>query len=280
MIRNYNGDVNRSVLRDLKKLCNVTAENRQKLLEKLEKNGKVSFYTNLNPFFDGPDEMSDVVTLKNEAEVEEYLKADFEERLGNYLHYRNPAKDYLLDATIEYIKENGGNYPDKDKMTELEFEAEAKRKDEQVSTKSQPLSAKELLLKEILELTEDILEARRETKPEDICKHVEPYDDELHITTDDKFEAVLMWDRHEGCGDSSDYRLKVWMQNDSLVREIFFSYRCAGNACVRATDDCSNNVEIKRIMDRIITVHRGMINIAKQEGLEVTSEVDYGKLSA
>ena len=54
--RNYNGTVNHRVMRDLRKLCDVNAENEKELFEAFRKKGEVSVYENLDPFTGSPDE--------------------------------------------------------------------------------------------------------------------------------------------------------------------------------------------------------------------------------
>lgn len=278
MIKNYNGKVSRRVLGDLRKICDVNEKNRESLIEKLAKDGEVSFCVNLDPFTGEPDEMSDVMTLKSEAEVEDYLKKDFKERLNGYVEYRQLNNDPLVQSIVSYLTENNGIYPERNVMRELETAAEEKRKMALPETATQPISAKDKLLKEILELTEVVMEARRETNPEDIWEHVEPYDDELNITTCDDFEAILRCGAHYSRGDSTDYKLYALMKKDHM--RISFLYRYDGDVSVSAEDDWKQYVDVEDIWDHIITVHKGMIEIAKNEGLEVTSEVDYEELSA
>ncbi len=278
MIKNYNGKVSRRVLGDLRKICDVNEENRNNLLEKLAKDGEVSFYVNMDPFTGCADELSDVVTLKSEAEVEKYLKKDFKARLDGYIEHRHLADDPLIQSIVSYLTENNGVYPERDTMRELEIAAEEKRKMALSETETQTIDAKDLLLKEILELTEVVMEARRETNPDDIWQHVEPYDDELHITTCDDFEAVLMCEAHYSRGDSTDYKLYALMQRDHV--KISFLYCYDGEVSVSVKDDWNQGVDVEVMWDRFITVHKGMLEIAKKEGLEVTSEVDYEELSA
>ena len=279
MIRNYNGNVNRATLRDLKKLCEVNAENFKNLSEAYAQNGEVSFYTNLDPFTGCPDEMSEVVTLKSEKEIKEYLKKDFIERLEGYLNHKRPAEDYLLKSLIDFLKENGGVFPNADEMKKLEKEAETKRVSESSTTKKEEPSSEQMVLKEILELAEEIMESRRETKPDDIFVHVEPYHDELGIQTD-KFYANIQWDRYYGNGDSSDYSLTVSMRDDDEVHQISFYYQFDGNASISAVDWCDESIDTKTIMNRIINIHKDIVDIAEKEGLEFISEVDYEKISA
>ena len=214
MIRNYNGNINRAVMRDLRKLCDVNAENERNLFGAFNQNGEVSVYENLDPFLGCPDEMSTVVTMKSEAEVKEYLKKDFIGRVEGYLDYKKPAEDHLLSALVEFVKSNG-KFPEKDEMCQLEKEAEEKRIAELPNgTENAPEDITEQdVTREILELAEEIIEARRITKPEDIFVHVEPYDDELTIS-DDNVHMVIIWKRYYGCGDSRDYSCSVYFRED------------------------------------------------------------------
>lgn len=277
MIKNYNGYVNRKVMNGLRKLCMVNSQNREELFLRFYMNGGVSFCSNLDPLTDCPDELSDIVTLRSEQEVEDYLKRDFKKQLDEYITRKKISISHLLENIITYLMENDGIYPEKDEMRKIEVDAEAKRKAELTETEINQISAEDMLLKEILELSEDVMETRRETNPEDILVHVEPYDDELYITDYHDFEALIMCDSHYGNGDNSDYKLHTRMQKDNM--EIKFLYRHYDKMIyAHATDDYGHNVEMKDIMDHIITVHKGMCDIARQEGIEFTSEVDYEKI--
>ena len=167
MIRNYNGNVNRSVIRDLRELCDVNAENKRKLFETFNKKGNVSVYENLDPFTGCPDELSNVVAMKSKTEVEEYLKKDFLRRVEDYLEVRKPDEDYLLSVLIDFVKENG-RFPEKNEMRKLEKNAEARRiADLPVAITNVPKEITEQdITMEILELAEEIIETRRITKKE------------------------------------------------------------------------------------------------------------------
>ena len=280
MIRNYNGVVNHSTLRDLKRLCDVNAENFKNLSEAYAQDSEVSFYTNLDPIIGCPDEMSKLVTLKSEAEITDYLKKDFIERLEGYLGFRHPDKDYLLDELIGFFKENGGKYPSKDEMRKLEITAENKRVTElpaDAVTAETPNTVQELL-KETLELAEEIMEARRETKPDDILIHVEPYCDELGLSNDD-FCATISWNRHYGVGNNSDYSLHVRMLDDEVVQTISI-HQYGGKADVHAENWYQDSIDEKALTDCFVTIHKGMVEFAEEEGIEFLSEIDYSKISA
>lgn len=280
MLWNYNGDVNRSTLRDLKKLCKVNAENLDNLLKAYAKNGKVSFNTNLDPFTGCPDEMSETVTLKSEEEIKEYLKADFQERLDEYLAYHKPAEDYLLNALIDFIKENGDTYPSKDEFRQLEITAENKRiAASPVTTDSQDFDPEQEMLKEILQLAEEIMETKRENDPKAITIHLEPYPDTLNLSNDD-FYININWDRYYGNGNNSDYRVVIIMKDDYLDVETIEIYS-HGTAFVNAENCLEKEVDDPiLIKDQLIAIHQSIVQMAEQEGIEFLSEIDYTKLSA
>lgn len=273
MIRNYNGNTNRAVMRDLRKLCDVNAENEKNLFETLHQKGEVSVYENLDPFLGCPDEMSTVVTMKSEAEVKEYLKKDFVGRVEEYLDYRRPAEDYLLSDLVEFVKDNG-KFPEKDVMSQLEKEAEKKRIAElpaDMENLPKEITKKDIA-KEILELAEEIIETMRITKPEDIFVHVEPYDDELTIS-DDNVQLAIFWKRYYGYRDNRDYSCLAYLRNEADIDNILFHYQYDGTADIKVEGWSRNNIDIST--NALLSIHKFIVKIAKEEGIEFTSEIDY-----
>lgn len=274
MIRNYNGNVNRSVLRDLRKLCNLNAENERNLFEAFDRDGEVSVYENLDPFTGCPDEMSTIVTMKSDKEVKEYLKKDFLKRVNGYLKDRNPEEDYLLNALIEFIKEHG-RFPEKEGMSQLEKEAEAKRVAELPAdnvTIPKEMTDEEIA-KEILELSEEIMESRRENHPEDIRVPVEPYPESLWFETD-KFQGSILYARYYGKKDFTDYSLAIQIKGYNRVDTIAINYWSDGTACITVKDRRDNELE-ESVTDYIVNIHKDIVEMAKKEGIEFTSEIDY-----
>lgn len=275
MIRNYNGNINRAVMRDLRKLCDVNAENERNLFEVFKQNGEVSVYENLDPFLGCPDEMSTVVTMKSEAEVKEYIKKDFVGRLEEYLNHRQPSEDHLLNDLIEFVK-NNGKFPEKEEMNQLEKEAEKKRASESpVDAANTPQEITEQdIAKEILELSEEIIETRRITKPDDIFVHVEPYDDELTIF-DDNVQLVIIWKRYYGNKDSRDYSCLAYLSDEVDIDNVLFYYRYDGTADIKVNG--RNRMDIDISTNTLLFIHKFIVKMAKAEGIEFTSEVDYDK---
>ena len=191
MIRNYNGNVNRGVVRDLRRLCDVNEENKKSLFETFNQKGEVSVYENLNPFTRCSDELSNVVTMKSEAEIQRYLKKDFSKRLEGYLEFKKPEQDYLLSALLEFIRQNH-KFPERNEMRQLEKDAEAKRIAElppHTVTAPQVITEQDMA-REILELAEEIMESRRESNPADIVIRIEPYPESYYIDTE-KFQMLF-----------------------------------------------------------------------------------------
>ena len=281
MIRNYNGNVNRSVMRDLRKLCDLNAENERILFEAFDQKGEVSVYENLDPFTGCPDEMSDVVTMKSEAEIKEYLKKDFIGRVEGYLNHRKPAEDYLLSALIEFIKENG-RFPEKDGMRQLEKNAEEKRIAELPSeavTAPKEITEQDMA-REILELAEEIMETRRENNPDDIVVRVEPYPESYGIDTEE-FQGNILHERYYGSKDFHDYRCAIRIKGYHDVETISIGYchSSSNEVYVTAEDFCDKELDVP-VTSYLITIHKSMVEMAKAEGIEFTSEIDYDKFQA
>ena len=275
--RNYNGNVNRTVIRDLKKLCAVNERNEMNLFEAFAEKGEVSVYEDLDPILGCPDELSTVVTLRDETGIKEYLKKDLIKRVDEYLSYqKTPIEDYLLVDLVKYIKENQ-EFPWDNVMKQLEKEAEAKRvANLPTDTITTP---KEItwqdISKEILELAEEIFEARRETKPDDIIVHVEPYDDEL-LLDDDNFSMTIRWKRYYSDKDSRDYSCIVFDDDaNSNIANIYFYYCSDGTIEVNTQFWLLYNTELS--VNTLLSVHKFIVKMAKAEGIEFTSEIDYEK---
>lgn len=281
MLRNYNGNVNRSTLRDLKKLCKVNAENFETLSEACAFEGEVSFYTNLDPITGCPDKMSEVITLRNEAEIKDYLKKDFLGRLNGYLTYHKPAEDYLLNALIDFIKENDGWYPSKEKMRQLEITAENKQIAESPVTDSQDFDVKQEMLKEILLLAEEIMESKRENNPEAITSHLEPYPDILSLSSNNNFYIdINCSNRHYRNGDNSDYQVVITWKDDPDI-EALRIYSYCDTVLVNAENWLGEELDDPvLIKEHSITIHQSIVKLAEAEGLEFLSEIAYAELSA
>lgn len=282
MIKNYNGNLNRSIIRDLRKICEVTEENKNNLLEKFWNERQVSFYTNLSPITGLPDEMSKLVTLKSEKEIEEYIRKDFLDRITGYLKRKKIEEDYLLDDLVDFIKKSNGIFPSKKEMQQLEIAAEAKRVRDLPPTDftEEKIITEQDVMREILELSEEIMEERRETKPEDIKKYVEPYPDNLQLSTC-KFNIFIKYNRHYSHGKSSDYSITIVLRDKSfdeihIVSLNRYSTDGVVNISVFNWDD--ELIDILPI-DCLIKIHKDIVKLAKKEGIEFETEIDYKKIT-
>ncbi len=275
MIRNYNGNLNRAVVQNLRTLCNLNAKNERNLFEVFHQDGKVSVYENIDSFSGCPDELSTVVTLKSETEVKEYLKKDFFRRIEAYLSFKNLSEDYLISNLATYIKENC-KFPSDDEMKRIEKDAEAQRiADLPADVTATPKKITEQdISREILELAEEIIEARRKTRPDDIFVHVEPYDDELFLSNAE-CSININWDRYEGRGDSTDYSCSVTIKKGEIIDKVFFQYKYGYNSGIRAEAWRTTGTDVS--VQTIIAIHKIVVQMAIAEGITFISEIDYEK---
>ena len=269
MIRDYNGNVNHKVLRELERLCDVNSRNRKNLMDEFTAKGEVAFYENNDPLAGGRDEFSKIESLKSEKEITEFLKKDFEERLIGYLKWRN-TKDCLLSTLIEFIKKSNGVFPNKEEMRQIKKEAEAKRlaalPTDKIPTKRDEF---ELVKLEILQLCEEIMESRRKSKPEDIFTPVEPYSERLVIIFGE-FAGAILHDIYYGNGDYRDYSL-VLRENRHLTTKIF--YDSDGNPVVEARDFEREEFDNISTIGYLEIIHKHIVEIARNEGIEFESEI-------
>lgn len=278
MIRNYNGKVNRAVIRDLRKLTHVNAENERNLFEVFDEKGEVSVYENLD-FFGFPDEMSTVVTLKTEAEVKEYLKKDFIKRVDGYLERKKHDEDYFLSALIEFVKANG-RFPERDGMRQMEKDAEAKRIAGLPT--SNECDKKEITIQdialEILELAEEIMESRRENNPKDITTPVEPYPERLWIETNE-FQGSILYAKYYGYKDFRDYSCAIRFKGYRDVETIKIDYCSDGTPIVTTKNFMDEKLDVS-VTEYLITIHKGFVEMAKETEFEFESEIDYQKFAS
>ncbi len=272
MLKNYNGAVNRSVLRGLKKVSKSNAETSEYLYSVLNSYGEVSVYTNLCLTADCHEEYRTVI-LKSEADVKEYLKKDLEQRLENYLQEWRLKADFLLTAVISFLKENEGRYPNKEEMRQLEIAAENERiASAPLETKTEP-PANWMILKEILELAEEIMETRWENNPKDFFA-LHPYTDRLNLSNKDcditiEWRKVYRNNRDYSCEIGIDgYQIHLFYCNDTDPDLYVKNW---GNKSVALED-------VKDLNQYMIQVHQFIVEVAQREEIEFVSEVDYEKI--
>jgi len=256
-------------------LCKINADNLKNFLEIFAEKGEVFFYTNLCPFTGWPDAMSEDHTLRSEEEIRKYLKEDAARRFEEYMRNRNiDYTDYLVATVLEFCKANS-RYPRRDEMRQLEQTAEATRVAElPADTATAEISQTvEEAMREIMELAEEIFESRRMTRPEDIFCPVEPYYDRLDVESGE-FRGSIEWDSYYGRGDCRDYHLRGQLGID----RVSFRRHYDGTASGFAKNWRGERTDLE--LKHIIAVHKSIVDLAKREGIEFISEIDYENLGA
>ena len=273
MLRNYNGDVNRFVIRGLKEVSKATAEHNEYFQSALDTNREVSVYTDMY------GELGDyrTITLKGKEEIEEYLRKSLQQKLEKYLQKKQPKEDFLLTAVISFLKENDGRYPTKEEMRQLEIAAENERiASAPLETEAEP-AANWMILKEILELAEEIMEAKSETKPEEIYKFIEPYPDVLKLSNDRC--CISIERRYFRYGNNRDYSVNIQIIDGYQI----YVYYCNDTDPDFYVKEWHNKIispeEVGDLNKYVIIAHQFLVEVAQQEGFEFVSEVDYEKFN-
>lgn len=266
MIKNYNGNAPTHVIWGLQKLCEVNAVNMETLMKTFKEKGAVSFYINLD-IFGLPDEMSEIKTLNSEEEIREYLKHDFENRLNIFLS-RNNINDYLVNSLVEFVRVNNGTFPNDEEMKQLEKAAEEKRL-ANLSHSTSPIT-KQPLLREIFELAKQIMELERSKSPTNIISHFEPYWDELKLQTDLLYFNILL-DKEL---DPPQYFCNIRIKDEDVTKSLRLSLNKDGTLNVTHI----LNSQTDTSLDRFIAIHKEVLSIAKKQGIEFVSEIDYQTL--
>lgn len=258
MIRNYNGVKNRKAILYLRTLCEIKSENMESLSDALKKEGVVSFYS-----YDMPQ----LITFKSEEEISQYLQKKFLEEVKRYIGTEK-INDYFTLILLKLLKENGGVFPNSKKMEKIEKAAEKLRlatsKEERKSV--EPL---QMLLREILEFSEEIMDR----KSEEIIENIFQHEYELYIHTIN-LHGKIIWNR-EGRGD-------YCFLTSSITGETMI-IDCSLDGTVNVYKRCYSGYNRKIRMNtkekaNLISIHRELALLASEVGLEFESEVDYNKI--
>lgn len=262
MIRNYNGVKNRKAILYLRTLCEIKSENMKSLSDELKKEGSVSFY---------PHDMTELITFKSEEEISKYLQKTFFEEVNRYFRTERIRKDYFILFLVKFLNENEGVFPDLTQIELIENRAEKYRiatsKEERKSV--EPL---QMLLREILEFSEEIMDR----KSEEIIENIFPHEYELYIHTKN-LHGTIIWDR-EGRGDQSDYCFIT-----SSITGGTMIIDCSFDGTVNVYKRCYSGYNRKIRMNtkekaNLISIHRELALLASEVGLKFESEVDYNKI--
>lgn len=157
------------------------------------------------------------------------------------------------------------------------YDGKVNRKEPRKFKNQCQINTEKLAMKEILHLCAEIMKKRKQTNPEDIFIPVEPYKATLKIKSE-LFYGVIKHDTHYGCGEICDYSFMIdFIEPMDGIRTVsFLTYSKNGevDACAKDSDE----EEVEFTADCLIEIHKGIVNLAKAEGIQFLSEVDYQKL--
>lgn len=272
MIYNYKGSVDRGILSDLEYLCDRREEEFKKIKDELRQKKSLSIFTNLDPFTGCPDEMSEGHEITSVKAGKKFIDDYFLEMLDRYISKKSiNTNDFLIARVVEFMRKNVGKFPSEKQMKDMELEAEKERRSKEPKRK---INMDEEILTEILSLAEEIMRLREKNNPDDIFHHLEPYDDELFLKTEDEDDIQVRQDVHYGKGTKEDYSL-IWYKH-SIGARLRFAYDGSHKVKCKYYDTFNECNDISSIVE----IHKSICKIATAEGVKFLSEVDYNKISA
>ncbi len=271
MIRTYNGNINRQSIYDLKKICAANAHDKETLKEECEKYGSIIVCSHLNPFTGLPDIFSPELTLCTEKDIEECVHDYFLERLEVYLKIHPTQKDPLLEALLSYVQKHFGCFPNKEEFKQMEIKAEEKRlsKSSQKTTILPPPITEQLLLREILEMAEEIFAVYSDTIP----KARKEYDDFEYFPIQSGLKGAISHKILFPKNCFLDYTCMVEMAGEKK-EPIFITitYYPNGNAYCYAEDILDQELDIP-LTAKLITIHQTFLNMLQEYGISLKSEI-------
>ena len=280
MIRNYNGPTIRYVIWLLKDQCKKLAEAREGLFTKLKSKGIFKVATNLGPFGEA-DCCSNVVTLTNAEDIQIFLEALMKEKIDAILYfYPSATNDPFTKMLIDLILANGGYFPNKEKLKQMYGEAEALRLSllSKNAEKVSSLTPFDMLLKECLELAEEVMELTRQKNPDLITVRTEDYPDYMEFFDEENnIYANIFWDRWADPHHNTDHSISVKFMNE-WNREIFLDHEYHDPdsfefVVTHHSDDpfVDDNEYAVRLF---IALHKALCKAATDLGFEFLSEVE------
>ena len=279
MIRNYNGPVSRSFIRALRGMCKASVPIREDLFNALKGQMPLHIWCNLY-WFGEVDLASYIETLHTEEDVQAFITKKIEEKI-NFLRtwYFNVIDDPFTEMLIRFIIDSGGYFPADKELTEMYGNAERVRLEalKSKNVESSPLTPLQMLMKECLELAEEVMERKRAIDPNSIKERTQDYDDYTYFQGD-YVSGTLFWNRWNscifgteysvkfGCGDLERYITLKYEYDDSEVPIYIVKYYSDRHR--RFNDDDEYAVRL------LIDLHKDLSKQATELGFEFISEVE------
>ncbi len=257
----YHGVVDLGLLEKLKNLCKYKIANYDRLHKDLLREGAlyivdVSFLSGTE---DSPVENKEI---ENEEELLRFIDKDFKNKFKACIPEKYADGDYLSPRLADFIEKNNGRFPDENELENLEQEAEDERKHVIWKEYGNRLD----MLSEILGALKDIFQSRQKKDTREIVFD-DDGDSSLSLEVEEFDEFVIC---HESFLDGKlEYNLNV--RKDGFHDKLLISYdhfdraKCVYMGTLKEVDD----------MEQIVEIHKCIINLLKQEGIEFVSKFIY-----
>lgn len=199
-------------------------------------------------------------------------------RLEGWKTVHNPPNDFLFNSIFDYINQNG-HFPENSEFLFMQKIAE----DERISMLPKGMSSTfrtkgftySIVLREILEFSEEILEKYREINPSLINSSIPTVESSLNISTE-KVDFTIFYNNIHPSIDCSDYSLIADVKCGSHYAKYSFYYDKTHNPRLEIlgidNDPCV--YDIPELNKHLGIIHQELIALAKQINIACLSELE------
>ena len=275
MNRIFNGIINWSFFRDLKRMIKEYWEYHDTWIKELEKDGNVTVKEGFSLF-----RMGTYTTFETPKEIEDFLEELLNEKLNELQKRWKPG--IFERQVIDFIRKNAWKYPSPSELIDIAAEAEAERI--QIEGMTLPINSATLAM-EILRLSSEIMERARDYPLED-------YPDERVFTPEDPYPEEFTFDistehcdhcyvEHDVLGSDAgdaEYRVKFYLNKlEMRMLQIMFEWGTRNMLLMFTWKPLAEERELSEEEHWLIllTIYKGVLERAKDYKVDFINEIDF-----
>ena len=266
MKRVYNGTVNMSFRRDLRRLIGEYWDYYNTWIEEIAKEGSITVDEDFSLFRE-----SIPTTFHSEKEIEDFLTGRLNKRLDDL--QKRWKLGIFERMVIDFIRRNAWKYPSPGELMNIATEAEAERI--QIEGMTPPITS-EIIAREILRLCSEIMEQAREKPSENwpeerVFTPVNPYPEEFSMEV-----QTYRCDMEHGMQGSDEgdleYRCKFFVKYPDIDWIEIRLDRSGTTYCQFAINRLNQEeFNWKLLLSR----YKGVLERAKEYQIEFLNEIDF-----
>jgi len=127
------------------------------------------------------------------------------------------------------------------------------------------------LMREFFELAVKIFKSRQKTRPDDIRNYVESGHKDLYLSHEDFFARIQLRQDYAAV---DAYILDIVYSVHAEICIVWF-FRISDNEVIVEGQDSYGNDINELSIDQMVIIHKGIIDLARIEGIEFESEINY-----